>query len=561
VNEGATPFVVRVAAGDITQAQATVIVVNHFNGLPPSGAEKAIDRILGGAISRRAGRGALESHFGATHFLPAEHAPLAASAVLVIGLGDPEKFTEERLPEVGAALVEALATFGIRDAATILHGAGSAGTPPEQAATLFTEGLLTALPQVRGADCFRELLIVEKAEERVGEIERGIRVARGGAGVHLYVESGTLEQRTAPVGEEPSRAVPEHLRIGITRAGTELRVTIIGHGAYDCAAGADYPAALSQRLTENLSAEVLTQSDAGKRATALESIGAQLYNAFLGWTPFELMRLLQAPQARYVVFRLDRATAALPWETLFAEEGFISRDRLLARQLEAEAPGRQAPLREPGRTVNVLVVGDPKGDLPGAREEAASVAEALRQLPHVAVRELINDVTYESVSRELDTTNYDVLHYAGHAHYDGLRKSSGLELKDATLTAEDLSTRRYFPQLIFANACNSAQMPDGRADFYSGAQATRDLVGGMLRAGVRTFIGSSWAVDDDVAATFAKSFYTTLVGRDENDRRAAVGDAVRLAREAVVADHGPGAHGWAGYALYGSPWLPIVDEG
>lgn len=557
--ERATPFVVRVAAGDITQAQATVIVVNHFNGLPPSGAERAIDRILGGAISRRAARGALESHFGATHFLPAEHAPLAASAVLVIGLGDPEKFTTERLPEVGSALVEAVATFGIRDAATILHGAGSAGTPHERAATLFAEGLLTGLSQVPGGDCFRELLIVERASEHVPEIERGIAAARGTAGVHVYVESEKLEARTAPTGDEAPRRVPEHLRIGITRAATELKVTVIGHGAYDCAAGAEYPVELAERLTANLQKQVLVEFDPTRRATALESIGAQLYNAFVGWTPFGLARLLEAPEAEHIVLRLDRATAALPWEILYTDDTFLSRTRVLARQLEAEAPGRQAPLREPGRTVKVLVVGDPKGDLPGARAEAVSVAARLRDLGDVEVEELIENVTYDRVSRELDTTNYDILHYAGHAHYDQVRRASGLVLDDATLTAEDLSTRRFFPQLIFANACNSAETGDAR-DSYSGAQATRDLVGGTLRAGVRTFIGSSWVVEDNVAATFAGSFYETVVGLDEDGRRMPVGEAVRRAREAVVATHGLEAHGWAGYALYGSPWLPVVDE-
>lgn len=34
-----TPFVVRIASGDIAFAQATLLVVNQVNGLDPSGAE------------------------------------------------------------------------------------------------------------------------------------------------------------------------------------------------------------------------------------------------------------------------------------------------------------------------------------------------------------------------------------------------------------------------------------------------------------------------------------------------------------------------------------------
>jgi CHAT domain-containing protein len=489
---------------------------------------------------------------------------LAASAVLVICLGDPEKFTTERLPEVGAALVEALATFGIRDAATILHGAGSAGIPHERAAELFADGLLAALGQVPDADYFRELLIVEREAKAVPDIERGIAAAHGSARVHVYIESTELRPRTTSAGDAPPRTVPEHLRVGITRAGTQLKVTVIGHGAYDCVADTDYPAELSQTLVDNLQAQVITEPDGGKRATALESLGEQLYRAFLKSPALDLQNLLEGPQAQYVVLRLDRATAFLPWETLYLQDAFLSRTRVLARQLEAQAPGRQAPLPALEEGMKALVVGDPKDDLPAAKNEARAVVDALKQLPGVDVDELIGDVSYLDLSQQLDTTNYDILHYAGHARSD--RRGSGLVLKDAaspndaTLTAEDLSTRRFLPQLIFANACNSAQAGDG-IDSFRGAQATRDLVGGALRAGVRTFIGSAWAVDDDVAATFAAQFYKAVITPDENGRRAPVGEAIRLAREAVVAQHGPEAHGWAGYALYGSPWLPVVDIG
>ena len=53
----ARPLVIRLMSGDITRVRASLIVVNHFNGLPPSGAEAAIDEALGGVISWRAARG------------------------------------------------------------------------------------------------------------------------------------------------------------------------------------------------------------------------------------------------------------------------------------------------------------------------------------------------------------------------------------------------------------------------------------------------------------------------------------------------------------------------
>ena len=185
-----------------------------MNGLDPSGAEASVDAVLGGAIARRAARGALEGRFGASHFLPATTAPLAASAVLVLGLGDPDKFTAERLPELGTALVEAVAALGIRDAATVVHGGGTAAVDSERATRLLMDGLLQALEDVPGAACLRELTLVELDEAKLPAIERGVAAARGSPRVHVYQDVVTLQPRVVDragiLGAAPD-TVPDHL--------------------------------------------------------------------------------------------------------------------------------------------------------------------------------------------------------------------------------------------------------------------------------------------------------------------------------------------------------------
>jgi CHAT domain-containing protein len=123
------------------------------------------------------------------------------------------------------------------------------------------------------------------------------------------------------------------------------------------------------------------------------------------------------------------------------------------------------------------------------------VAGRLKELG-AEVNLFCDGVSYGDVSRELDTRDYDVLHYAGHATYDESREGAGgLLLADGqVLTADDLSIRRNLPRLFFANGCRSAQT--GTELAADPARATRDLVHGLLRAGVRAFIGSMWEVDD-----------------------------------------------------------------
>lgn len=562
---GPLPFVVRIAQGDIAWAQATLLVVNHVNGLDPSGAEASLDAALGSAITRRAAKGALDGRFGTSHFLPAASARLAASAVLVLGLGDPEKFTAERLPELGAALVEAAAALGIRDAATIVHGAGTAAVDPQRATSLLMSGVLQALDDVPGASCLRELTIIERDEAKLPAIEQGLASTRTPPRIHVYRDVMTLDPPTTDrvdVRRAAADALPEHLRIGVTRAGPCLKVTVIGQGSCDVAGECPFPGKCADQLLVNLKDEVLLGNHPAQRAEALKGVGHQLAENLL-WPPElgvpDLPERIDAQRGGYLVLRLDRWTVDLPWEIAVRQDEFLSRTHVLSRQLEINAPGRPAQLRPATSVLHVLVVGDPTGDLPAARREAQAVATRLEELSGVEVTALVGDVTYQDLSRALDSTHYDVLHYAGHARFDPEEHGrGGLVLLDQTLTSEDLSTRRHLPALVFANACHSAET-SVREDPFGGGKQTVDLVTGLLRAGVRAFLGSMWQVDDTAASTFAESFYDTLAnsyGQGRQDRTP-IGTAVASARQAVIDRHGEGEPAWASYALYGSPWLTV----
>lgn len=568
-SKNSRPLMVRLMAGDITQARASLIVVNHFNGLPPSGAEAAVDAALGGVISARAARGALDTHFGATTFLPAINSHLAATAVLIVGLGDAERFSVTRLREVGMAIVEAAASFGFREAATILHGAGSASVPPGRAAHLMMEGFLDALVQVPGAGCFRELMIVEdlakvprdKADERMDAIAQGIKEAEGPSTIHCFFErSPDLE---GPFRFEPMVSgrkggpslIPDHLRLGIRTENLKMRLSLIGHGALDCEEEYTYPVALASRIQKRVREEVLPEVPPERRTDSLRGIGEQLYKAF------RLDSLAQGhlkdakDRKKPLVIGVDVRNSDLPWELLCDDSGFLSRERVFSRSLGTKQPGRAAalPSREPG--LNVLVISDPRSDLDACGKEARKLVTKLKELPSIRVDHLHGpEATYNNVSDAMEATQHDVLHYAGHFSYDPLRPAAnGLLLTDALLTADDLSTRRHIPRLCFANACESGRVSDDLPPQDAGAcLGQQGLAEGLLRQGVSAFLGSLWPVDDRAAETFALALYRALLKEEH------LGEAVRLARIAVVHKHGEGESAWASYVLYGYPWLTLV---
>ncbi len=565
----------QVANGDIAAARATVIVVGHLNGLSPSGAEAAIDRAIGGAITQRAKAGALDSHFGASHFIPASQAPLAADAVLVLGLGEPGDFDSRRLPELGAAIVSAMVAIGARDAATVLHGAGSLGLPVGRAARKLVEGFVQARAELGTAERILELTLVEREEQgsrkRIDAVRDALRRIARSKGDAVGLAPSTLSLGDPASDAVADRATPEHLRIAINRAGEELKVTVISESAYDPADRGDYPRERVVEMIETLERGVLREPDRRKRGACMRRLGGQMHNEFFAWPEFDLAAQLRRTRDDYLILRLDESTVDLPWELMMVGDRYLALSHLLARQREIVAPGHAAAFVAPHDRLRALVVGDPTEDLAGAGREAKAVARELRE-QGAEVRALAGPVGQQAVVDELEAFDPDVFHYAGHARFDEVNQAAGgLVLADGMLTAATLAAQPRLPRLFFANGCNSAQTGDAldqmrgatvdrdgaMSEMLRRAAATRDLAGGVLSAGARAFIGSQWEVDDEAATTFARAFYRQVT-KSSGSGAATIGSAVRIARRATIRAHGIEEKTWAGYALYGSPWASAL---
>jgi CHAT domain-containing protein len=146
-----------------------------------------------------------------------------------------------------------------------------------------------------------------------------------------------------------------------------------------------------------------------------------------------------------------------------------------------------------------LVLGDPDGDLPGARDEAVEVARLLGTEPVLgaaATRRLLID-RLNSVS---------VLHSAGHAFFDSVNPMmSGLRLSDGPLTAQEmLGLPLNHLRLAFLSGCETGVRQANRADEASG------LVRALLFTGVRSLVLSLWRVNDAATRYLVIRFYELL---------------------------------------------------
>jgi hypothetical protein len=188
---------------------------------------------------------------------------------------------------------------------------------------------------------------------------------------------------------------------------------------------------------------------------------------------------------------------------------------------------------------------DPKLDLPSARREAKFLDNLLgaRLVP-----------PGESEARKLlRSGDFDILHFAGHAHAD-----SG-EIANSKLLFEGrMAGQTYVPSSISATTVEQLARlahQDGSRPMVvlNACQAGRlgaqmSSLGGFAKAfldrGAGAFISSMWSVGDYPASTFVKTLYTELV-RDQPISAAAT-TARQAARRAGDAT-------WLSYAVYAHP--------
>ena len=165
---------IALVAGRIDETAADAIVVNLFEGVTtPGGATGAVDQRLGGMIAQVIAAGDFRGKLNEVLVLypaSAEDGALAASRVLVVGLGKQDEFTLDRVRQVAAAAARRARDLGAKHVATILHGGGIGGVEPHRAAQALAEGSLLGLYRFLA---FQSVDVDdEDGDERRREVER-----------------------------------------------------------------------------------------------------------------------------------------------------------------------------------------------------------------------------------------------------------------------------------------------------------------------------------------------------------------------------------------------------
>jgi CHAT domain-containing protein/tetratricopeptide (TPR) repeat protein len=166
------------------------------------------------------------------------------------------------------------------------------------------------------------------------------------------------------------------------------------------------------------------------------------------------------------------------------------------------------------------VLGDSRGDLPRARDEARAVAELFGAEAHVG------GAATGSRLRELIAAGPDVVHLACHGRFDaadvfqsGVLLAAGPAAPDALdqLTVEELMGLRLGSGLVTLSACES-----GVSDLRPGDELI-GLTRALLHAGAPSVLVSLWSVSDLSTSFLMREFYRRV-------REAPPGAPARLAQ-------------------------------
>jgi hypothetical protein len=201
-----------------------------------------------------------------------------------------------------------------------------------------------------------------------------------------------------------------------------------------------------------------------------------------------------------------------------------------------DVPATAAPLRLPeGRA---LLVTDPSGNLPGAREEARMVRSVLESAARPWTVQELDSAHASARAVQGGLARAGLLHYAGHGTFSGFGgwDSSLLLADDTQLTLGDLLALDRVPAWVVLAACDAGQSSTATPVESLG------LAHAFLLAGSRSVVASTRPADDGKVPAFFADLYRQLESEPDLSRALQRAQLAWKRRE-------PRAD-WAGFRLF-----------
>ena len=294
----------------------------------------------------------------------------------------------------------------------------------------------------------------------------------------------------------------------------------------------------------DVSQHLLKCVENGNNLDKIKKYGLDLYKVLF---PENIKKVLSGSKGGELLLWISPSLAFIPFEAAFDGNNFLSTKFSTGIIIDTweELDGKAIPARE-NRKKDMLLISDPCDNLPAAYEEGKQLEKMLEfsdgdEVPRLRIRQKADRSFFKD-----NFSNYDIIHFCGHAQYSEDESESGLMLHDGILSAHDLKPFRGIakaPNLVFVNGCSSAKGID--------AAKVGGLAGEFLKAGVESFIGAIARIPDEKARSISLAFYRRF------KRNVSPSGALFWARKDALKENNV-----AGllYRFYGDPFKKEVEK-
>jgi hypothetical protein len=280
-----------------------------------------------------------------------------------------------------------------------------------------------------------------------------------------------------------------------------------------------------------------TPEERAVAAERLRAIGASLFEQLF---PADLRALLWGLQDRVTTVQVQSEEPWVPWEICRltgTRDGRVVEGEFLCEKFELTRWRQGQPLRLRLSLTNLGLVVPPDSGLASAEAEAA----ALRALARDGRAVVDVPPDYVTVRRVLGEGIHDGIHFCGHGAFPDrsnperaeIELAGRVKLRPSDLAGAAANLGRATP-LVFLNACQTGRQALALTGPGGWANA-------LMKAGAGAFVGTYWEVDDELALTFARTFYERL------DLGATVAAAAHGARLAIRDSGDPT---WLAYTVF-----------
>ena len=212
--------------------------------------------------------------------------------------------------------------------------------------------------------------------------------------------------------------------------------------------------------------------------------------------PFEAE--LEAEDLEVLVFVHDGILRNLPMAAMFDGEKFLAQKWASVSSIGLDI---DPPIEEKNNRVAAFGL---QTSIPGwsKLENVAKEIQDVKEI--VGGKEFLDrQFTVDNLYRQLDESEYSIVHLATHGYFGGAAETSFIlayEQKISALQLEDiLSKSGQILDLVVLSACETAAGSD---------RAVLGLAGVAARSGVKSTLGSFWQVQDEDQSQTIEAFYT-----------------------------------------------------